>query len=358
MSKVLITGSLGYIGSVLSNYLCEKGHDCIAMDTGFFEDALLYQLPLKKRIKVIRKDVRDFEEADLQGIEVVVHLAGISNDPVGTLNPATVYDPTRHYSLKIARLCKKLGIRFIFASSCSVYGIGDGQLLDEDSSTNPQTYYSLNKQQIEQDLACLADTEFSPVALRFATVFGLSPRIRFDVVINMLVGMAVANNRVVLNSDGQAWRPNLHILDACEAISCAINLEFRRPQLLTLNIGSEENNMKILDIAGLIISALPGTKLAFLNDDPTIDKDGLIADRKVEQGADRRTYRVAFRKIRCEMPEFRIRWSVKDGISEMVSGLQAINFDNELFSNRGFYRLQRLESLHERALIDDELRWN
>jgi nucleoside-diphosphate-sugar epimerase len=358
MSKVLITGSLGYIGSVLSNYLCEKGHDCIAMDTGFFEDALLYPCPPKKRVKVIKKDVREFEEADLMGIEVVVHLAGISNDPVGNLNPATVYDPTRHYSLTIARLCKKLGIRFIFASSCSVYGIGDGQLLDEDSSTNPQTYYSLNKQQIEQDLVGLADTEFSPVALRFATIFGLSPRIRFDVVINMLVGMAVANRQVVLNSDGQAWRPNLHILDACEAIRCAIKLEFRRPELLTLNIGSEENNMKILDIAGLIITALPGTKLAFLSDDPTVDKDGLIADRKVEQGADRRTYRVAFGKIGREMPEFRIGWSVKDGISEMVSGLQAINFDSELFSNRGFYRLQRLESLHAEGLIDDELRWN
>ena len=238
MERILITGSLGYFGSVLSKYLSENGYKCIGYDIGFFQDILLYP---PTQTKTVIKDVREMVESDFQNIDAVVHLAGISNDPVGDLEAETVYDPTRIYSLKIAQLCKKLGIRFIFASSCSIYGIGRDGLLDESSKVYPQTGYSLNKLQIEEDLHSISDQSFSPIALRFATIFGPSPRIRFDVVVNMLVGMAVSDGVMVLNSDGQAWRPNLHILDACEAVRCAIDLKYTGRELLVLNVGTVEN---------------------------------------------------------------------------------------------------------------------
>ena len=254
MKKVLVTGSLGYLGSVLTGYLNEGGYDVIGYDVGFFKNAMLYRAA---PTKTIFRDARSLEKGDFENIDAVVHLAGISNDPVGRLDAALVYDPSRVYSLRIAKICKELGIKFIFASSCSVYGLGQNELLTEASSTHPQTFYSQNKLQIEDDLESISDKEFSPIALRFATVFGPSPRIRFDVVVNMLVGMGVSNHSIVLNSNGLSWRPNLHILDACEAIRCAIDLDYSDGKLLILNVGSEENNLQILEIAKIIQKVVP-----------------------------------------------------------------------------------------------------
>jgi len=219
MKRILVTGSLGYLGSVLTKSLVDSGMDCIGYDTAFFKDCLLYE---PSTTTTFLKDARDLTEADLKNVDVVVHLAGISNDPMGKLDAAQIYNPTRIYSFNIAKLCKKLGIKFIFASSCSVYGLGAEELLTELSPTYPQTPYSLNKLQIEEDLSSISDKDFSPIALRFATVFGPSPRLRFDVVVNMLTGMAMANKTIVLNSDGMSWRPNVHIKDVCLAVKCAI----------------------------------------------------------------------------------------------------------------------------------------
>jgi len=324
MERVLITGSLGYIGSILSNYLAEYGYDCMGYDTGFFKENLLYPPPLTK---TVLKDARDITESDLHNVDVVVHLAGISNDPMGNLSADLVYDPTRVYSLKIAKLCKKLRIRFVFASSCSVYGLGGNELLNESSETNPQTGYSLNKLQIEEDLRSISDKNFSPIALRFATIFGLSPRIRFDVVINMLVGMAVSDGMIVLNSDGQAWRPNLYILDACEAVRCAIDLKYNGQELLVLNVGMDENNFSVIQIAKIIQQLVPGSDLQFLNDNPDTDKDGLIRDRKIKAGSDKRTYKISFEKINKTMPSFKCKWGVEQGIRSMVSKFNDLSFN-------------------------------
>ena len=228
MKRILVTGSLGYLGSVLTSYLVEAGYDCMGYDTGFFKDSLLYPPPLTP---TVFRDARDITQSDLKHIDVVIHLAGISNDPMGKLDAASIYDPTRTYTFKIAKMCKKLGVKFIFASSCSIYGLGVDELLTEESQVFPQTGYSMNKLQVEEDLRSISDSSFSPISLRFATVFGNSPRIRFDVVINMLTGMAMANKTIVLNSDGKAWRPNLHILDLCMAVRCAIDLDYRRGEL-------------------------------------------------------------------------------------------------------------------------------
>lgn len=354
MKRIVITGAAGYIGSVLAPYLEQRGYACSAIDAGFFRDALLYPATAPA---VRWLDVRDLSEDDLAGADALVHLAAISNDPLNKLDNARVYDPTRRYSLALAQMCKRLGIRFIFASSCSVYGIGAATTLDEAAPTQPQTGYSLNKLQIEQDLQALSDANFSPIALRFATVFGASPRLRFDVVINMFVGMAVADHAIVLNSDGQAWRPHLHILDACAAIHRAIEAEYNDGRLLVLNIGAEENNLRILDLANIVSAAVPGCAIKFLHEEPALDKDGLIADRKIKQGVDTRTYRVAFDKVQRVFAGYRAQWSVERGVADLAARLQQLPLTHELFKARGFYRLQQLEFLHSQGFLSDDLRW-
>ena len=354
--KILLTGSQGYLGSVLASVLSQKGFDCIGCDLGFFQDSLLYAPP--KTTTVIR-DAREISEKDLSGVDVVVHLAGISNDSLGRLDVAKVYDPTRVYSLHIARMCKKLKIKFIFASSCSIYGVGGASLLDESSTVYPQTGYSLNKLQIESDLRELSGEGFDPIALRFATVFGLSPRIRFDVVINMLVGMAYTSGRIILNSDGQAWRPNLHILDLCQSVIGAIQIDNRGQGLQVLNVGSDENNMKILDIAKIVQQSVSGCELSFLSENPSFDKEGLIKDRKVKDGAgDTRTYKVSFDKIKRVIPEFRCVWGIERGVKQMIDGFRELSLSHEKFKERGFYRLQQLEYLHMNRFITDDLTWS
>lgn len=355
MKRVLITGSLGYLGSVLTQSLTESGFECIGFDTGFFKESLLYPAYPSK---TIFRDAREFTEADLKQIDVVVHLAGISNDPVGKLYPERIYDPTRLYAFEIAKMCKKLGVRFIFASSCSIYGLGEDDLLTEESKVFPQTGYSLNKLQVEEDLRSLANKDFSPIALRFATVFGHSPRLRFDVVINMFTGMAVANKTIVLNSDGKAWRPNLHILDVCNAVRCSIEYDYSGGDLLVLNVGSDENNLQVIDIAKIIQRSVPGCELKFLNENPELDKEGLIRDRKViGGGSDTRTYKVSFEKITKALPGFKCEWNVEKGVKDLVTKLEELNLDVTTFKKRGFYRLQQLEYLYENGFISDDLNW-
>lgn len=353
MKRVLVTGSLGYLGSVLIPYLEKNGFDCVAYDTGFFENCLLYDAP---PVKKVMRDARDIEGKDLAGIDVVVHLAGISNDPFGNLDAVKVYDPTRAYALKIAKLCKENGVRFIFASSCSVYGIGKGGLMDETSPTQPQTPYSLNKLQIEQDLQTVADEDFSPIAFRFATAFGASPRMRFDLVTNMLTGMAVATGKIILNSDGTPWRPNIHVLDICKSIKFGIE-SAHRGGLLVLNSGDEKNNLQVIDIARKVQACVPGCELKFLKENPELDKDGLVGDRKVKQGVDTRTYKVSFEKIRKVFPGFKCDWSVEDGIRDMVEKFKSIHLAEVQFKNRNYYRLQKLEDLYQSRQLSDDLRW-
>lgn len=352
--KVLITGSLGYIGSVLTDYLARQGFDVIGYDTGFFRDCTLYNPP---PAKTVFKDARDIEERDLAGMGAVVHLAGISNDPFGNLTSEEVYDPTRAYSLRLAKLCKKLGIRFIFASSCSVYGRRANELSAEDAPPFPQTPYSLNKLQIENDLRDLSAKRFSPIALRLATVFGVSPRIRFDVVINMLVGMALTSGKIVLNSDGSAWRPNIHILDASKAIAAAIDSHYQGGELLVLNAGDDGNNLKIIDIARLVQKQISGSELHFLQKNPSLDNQNLIRDKKVNDGVDARTYKVSFSKIKDYFKGFACDFSVENGIRDMIRQLKKIGLSEAQFKSIGFYRLQRLDDLYKKGLISSKLEW-
>jgi len=351
--KILITGSLGYLGSVLTEYLMRYGFSCVGYDTGFFCDCVLYPPSLTQ---TIIRDARDITEHDLDGIAAVVHLAGISNDPFGNLDAATVYDPTRYYAKTVASLCKQKGVKFIFASSCSVYGKSDAGVLNEESQTNPQTPYSLNKFQIEQDLRSLSDETFSPIALRFATAFGLSPRMRFDLVINMFVGMAAVSKNIILNSDGSAWRPNVHVLDICQAIRCAIESQWKGGGLLVLNVGDNANNMQIVEIAKLIQKSIPGCDLKFLSEDKNLDKEGLVRDRKVN-GVDTRTYQVSFDKIKKIFPNFRCEWSIEDGVKEMAKKFHDLPLTEQTLKSIDFYRLQKIEYLYLNHYISNDLRW-
>lgn len=355
--RVFITGAQGYLGSVLCSYLRQHKYHITGCDTGFFRDAYLERpnpIDLKEDIRWI--DARDIKKKDLVNQDVVIHLAGISNDPMRLMHEKDVYGPTREYAGRLARMCKEMGIKFIFASSCSVYGIGGSELLHEESQVSPQTGYSLNKLEIEQDLEKLSDESFSPIALRFATVYGPSPRIRFDVVVNMLAGMAVSQKRIVLNSDGLSWRPNLHINDLCESIRCCLDWGYREGRLMVLNVGNEEDNCTVMDLVQMVKKAVPDAELNFLNQNPDLDKQGLIRDRKVD-GSDTRTYRVSFKKIHKTLPNFKCRWSLSMGIPDLVSWLHTKNLTEDKFLDRKFYRLQQLEKLLQKGDLTKELRW-
>ncbi|MCW8899143.1 MAG: NAD(P)-dependent oxidoreductase [Gammaproteobacteria bacterium] len=355
MKKILIVGHQGYLGTRLAAYLHERGYQCSGIDTGFFKDGTLSE---PGSVPTIDKDARLLNESDIEGFDVLILLAGISNDPFGHMTSEQIYDPTRDYALSIAEMCKKSGIKFIYPSSCSVYGAAavDG-LLDEESPTNPQTPYSINKIQVEEGLSKIADNTFSPIALRFGTVYGMSPRIRFDVVINMLCGLALTTKKVTLNSNGQAWRPHLHIDDACESFRCCIDWENNSDELMVLNVGRDEDNYKIIDIAKIIHSNVDGSELTYLGSDANKEENELIKDRKIQDGVDTRTYKVSFEKILKVLPGFECKWTVEQGIKSLLNDFQDIGLSKDMFNRKEFYRLQQIEFLHKENLINDDLFW-
>ncbi len=356
--KILITGCGGYLGSFLMLFLIKKGYHVEGYDINFFKDCNLFKKKeLEKLIKY--KDSEDLKLSDIENTDVVIHLAGISNDPLNKLTSESVYDPTRTYTLKIAKYCKALNKKFIFASSCSVYGASKTTtFLNENSKTNPQTGYSLNKLQIEGDLEAIATENFFPICLRFATIFGASPRIRFDVVINMLVGMVLTEKEIKLNSDGKAWRPHLYIEDACNVIEHAINYKRQKDdnKILILNVGRNDNNLRIIDIARIIQKLIPNSKLEYLKDSKKNSKDNLFIDRKIKKGKDTRTYKVSFDNLNRKFGSI-CSYTVEDGIIKMIDDLNKIKFNKNIFKFNGFYRLQYLESLHDKNLINNDLKW-
>ena len=355
MKKILIVGNQGYLGSRLTEYLNKLGYLCNGIDTGFFETG---KLTIPESVDTVNKDARFINEEDIEGFDVLILLAGISNDPFGHMTSEQIYDPSRDYALRIAAMCKKLKVKFIYPSSCSVYGAAaDGGFLDEDSLANPQTPYSINKMQVEKGLSEIADDSFSPIALRFGTVYGMSPRIRFDVVINMLCGLALSTKKITLNSNGEAWRPHLHIDDACESLRCCIDWEYNKGKLMILNVGRNEDNFKIIDIAKIIHSNVVGSELTYLKSDMNDEENELIKDRKIQDGVDTRTYQVSFNKIYKILPDFECKWTVEGGIESLLNELQHIGLNKKTFSHREFYRLQQIEFLHKENKIDDDLFW-
>jgi len=351
--NVLIIGSQGYLGSRLSVYLRQHDYNCSTIDTGFFKDGLLTSIDDKNTIS---KDARFIVEDDIKKFDSVILLAGISNDPFGHMSSEQIYDPTRDYALKIASMCKKVGIQFLYPSSCSVYGAASNEFLNEDSPTNPQTPYSVNKLQVEEGLSLIADENFTPIALRFGTVYGLSPRIRFDVVINMLCGLALTTKKITLNSNGLAWRPHLHIDDACQSFLRCLDWNPKIGELIIFNVGQNDDNYQVLDIANIIHSNIQGSQLNYL-DQSKGNENELLKDRKIQDGIDTRSYKVLFDKIENTLPGFKCKWNVERGILNLIDELQKCDLTKDTFNTREFYRLQHIEFLHQTNSIDDDLFW-
>ena len=354
--KILVTGSLGYIGTALTPHLLDLGFSVLGLDTGFFNNCKLFE---KNDTDVLIADMRNFDEKLLDNIDVVVHLASIANDPFGNLDPKEIYDPITKYSIFLAKLCKEKGIKFIWPSSCSVYGISK-DIIDEESTLDPQTAYSKNKVEFEKELIKISDHSFQPIILRLATLYGFSNRIRFDLVLNMFAGMSYLNKKIVLNSNGQSWRPVVHINDVIKAIVTCIKDEpvSSNDNALILNVGCTDDNYKIVDLAKKVSSSNPGTKVEFINYKKDLDEDqNRITDQNINDGVDVRTYRVSFEKIKKVYPNFFTDWNIKKGVTQMLEKFDELNLKSNDFNDPKFYRLKTMEKLFNNGLIDVQLNW-
>jgi nucleoside-diphosphate-sugar epimerase len=323
--------------------LMDRGIEVVGLDTGFYRDGWLYSdnKSLARTPSVINKDLRDITVDDLEGIDGVAHLAELSNDPLGQNNPQITFEINHKGSVRVADLARKAGIRrFVYTSSCSVYGAGTGDFLDETSPPNPQTVYAECKALVERDVGKMADDKFCPVFLRNATAYGPSPRMRFDIVINDLSALAWTTKRIAMVSDGSPWRPVVHVADMCEAIyrSLLAPEDLVRGQIF--NVGQNEENYRVREIAAIIAAEFPGCEVS-----------------TGPSSADNRSYRVNFDKIHNKLPGFRCQFTAKDGARQLHQLFQRIGFTDEVYKYRAFTRLKQLKFLQSTKQVDSELYW-
>jgi nucleoside-diphosphate-sugar epimerase len=338
--KVLVTGTEGYLGSLLPTLLFERGHEVLGVDTGYYKVGWLYN-GTQITAKTLNKDIRHITAEDLEGVEAIVHMAELSNDPAGQLAPNITYDINHKGSVRLAKLAKEAGIRrFVYMSSCSVYGVATEGDVTEDSPVNPQTAYAECKTLVERDLAPLASDDFSPTFMRNATAFGASPRMRFDIVLNNLSGLAWTTKEIKMTSDGTPWRPLVHALDICKAIVCALEAPRDIVHNQVFNVGDTSNNYRVKEVAEIIADIFVGCKLSF-----------------GENGADNRSYRVSFEKINTLLPGFKCDWNAQRGAQQLYDLFKQIDMTEEIFTSRGFTRLKQLEYLIRTAQIDKDFFW-
>ncbi|HWD39432.1 MAG TPA: SDR family oxidoreductase [Fimbriimonas sp.] len=339
--QVLVTGNLGYIGTVLTPLLAQHGHNVVGLDTGFFEECLLVPLPSTGVSKQIYKDTRDVTVSDLEGCDAVVHLAAISNDPMGELSPEITLAINYGASVGVAELAKRAGVqRFVFASSCSIYGQSDQAALTEECPFNPQTSYALSKVKAEAAISDLASDRFSPIYMRNATVYGYSPRLRFDLAINNLTGYGYTTGHVRLNSDGKAWRPFIHVHDLCQAALQLLEAPAESVHNQAFNIGSNDQNFQIRDVAEQIAAAVPGWQVSF--------GENLTADT--------RNYNVSFDKLGRLLPDFRPTYDVPKAVAELIKAFDMAGLDTEALQSKEFTRLKQIQYLLAKGEVGADLR--
>lgn len=336
--KILVTGHQGYLGTVMVPMLAQAGHDVVGLDTGYFADCVLGPLP--HEVPTIGTDLRDVDAAQLAGFEAVVHLAALSNDPLGALAPQITHDVNHHASVRLARLARDAGVRrFLYASTCSVYGAAGDDLVTEDAPLRPLTPYAESKVRVEDDVAALADDDFSPVFLRNATAFGYSPRLRADIVLNNLVGHAVTTGVVRVLSDGTPWRPLVHARDIATAFVTALEAPVAAVHCQAFNVGDEANNVTVAEIAQAVADVVDGATLEITG----------------ETGADPRSYRVDFAKFRAAVG-YQAQCSVPWGAAELYEAYRTFGLTGEAFA-ANFTRLARLSALRDRGALDESMRW-
>lgn len=338
--RVLVTGHHGYIGSVLVRLLTEAGYQVVGLDNDLFvNNRFVGQVT---HVAGLRRDLRDIAAADLEGFEAVLHLAALSNDPLGSLNPELTYKINNEASMQLARLAKKAGVgRFLFSSSCSMYGAAGPGMLDENAPFNPVTPYAESKVLVERQLTSLEDQDFSPVFLRNTTAYGVSPFMRFDIVLNNLVGSAYTTGKVLIHSDGTPWRPLIHVEDICRAFIAVLEAPREVVHNQAFNVGVTEENYQVRELAEIVREVVPGCVVAY----------------SPNGGPDPRSYRVNFSKIKDALPGFQPKWNVRRGAQELYAACCEARLTLEDFEGPRFTRITHIRKLLADGRLDSRLRW-
>jgi nucleoside-diphosphate-sugar epimerase len=342
--KILVTGTEGYIGARLAPMLRGHGHDVVGLDSGFYRDGCLYLDPLGLQCvpSTVYKDLRLVTPQDFEGFDAVIHLAELSNDPLGQNRPEVTFRINHEGSVRIAQAARTAGVkRFVYASSCSVYGLGSGEFLDESAPPNPQTAYAQCKVLVERDVGAMASGDFSVVFLRNATAYGPSPRMRFDIVLNDLCALAWIKKKIAMVSDGSPWRPIVHVEDICHAMRCAVEAPADAINGQIFNVGATAENYQVRDIARIVAEAFPGCEVS-----------------AGPPSKDNRSYRVAFDKIATKLPGFATRWTAQRGAEELRQLFERIEFSGDTYEFRAFTRLKQLQYLQRTGQINEDLFWS
>ncbi len=340
--RVLVTGHHGYLGSLFMPLLVAAGHEAVGVDADLFVDCTLGPAPVESGWRSLRRDLRDLERADLEGIDAVCHFGALSNDPLGDLDPKLTYDINLAGSIRLAELARDVGVeRFLFSSSCSNYGASGDGLLDESAELRPITPYAVSKVRFEAELARLATDGFSPVSLRNATAYGVSPRLRVDIVLNNLAAWAVTTGRIVLQSDGSPWRPIVHAEDIARAFVHLLAAPREKFHGEAFNIVPPDENYRVRDLARIVGEAVPGCQVQLAEG----------------AGPDPRNYRVSGAKFLAAFPDFQYRWTATAGARELVAAYRAVGLDEPTFAGPRFKRLARLQELLAAGELMGDLRW-
>lgn len=338
--RVLITGHNGYIGSVMTPHLLSAGHEITGLDTGYFSECTL--VAGGGDIPVVRKDIRDLSPKDLEGYDAVIHLAALSNDPIGNLNDGWTEEINFKASVKLAELAKAAGVnRYLFSSSCIMYGASNTEIVTEESPLDPKTEYARSKVKAEEAIRKLAAPGFSPVFVRNGTIYGVSPRMRFDTVFNDLIGSAVTTGKVIVYSDGKPWRPVIHVQDVARMFEAVLAAPADKIHNQAFNAGANSLNHQIIELAQIAVKTVPGCKLEVI----------------AKTGADQRTYKADFGKFARTFPDFRFKWNVVSGAAELYEAFKRVGLKHSDFVDKKFTRLKWLRHLLDSKRLDSSLRW-